>query len=153
MKKINFQELFTNFIWFFLGIGICVKSFHYKVWGASGPEGGFIPFIAGLILSGTSGFLLIKIIGGNSRREKLWENSFVRRRIIFSIITFCIMAFMMKLVGFLLTTAIILSFLLQLLESKSWIKTIILTTTLSFIFYLLFGRLFGIRLPKGFIYF
>lgn len=153
MGKMSLHEQVNNLFWLFMGTGVCLYALRLKLWGPSGPESGFVPFLAGLLISGMGLFLLIAEGIKKSGKEKLWDSPSARRRILFVLMAFCAMTFLMPFLGFLLTSTIVLAFLLQLLEPQRWIKTILLAVICSVVFYLFFDRLFSIHLPKGLIYF
>jgi hypothetical protein len=153
MERMNVHEQVNNVFWVGLGAGICFYALRLKFWGASGPESGFVPFLSGLLIGGTGLFLLASEGIKKSGKEKFWDSALARRRIFFVLLAFCAMTFLMPYLGFLLTSTLVLAFLLQVLEVRSWVKTILLAVVCSVAFYIFFDRLFGIHLPTGVIRF
>ena len=143
-----------NLFWIFLAIGICFHSVRLKLWGPSGPETGFVPFIAGFIIGvgGLSSFILQRSKGreAKSKDERFWEHSGSGKRIVSVLVGFCAMAYFMPIAGFLLTSIVVLVFLFQLMEPRKWIKVTFVAILCCLSFYYFFN-LFQVNLPKGFL--
>ena len=143
-----------NLFWIFLAIGICLHSIGLKLWGPSGPETGFVPFIAGLIIGagGLSSFVLQRSKGreAKSKEGRFWENPGSGKRIVSVLAGFCAMAYFMPIAGFLLTSIVVLVFLFQLMEPRKWVKVTVVAVLCCLSFYFFFN-LFQVNLPKGFL--
>ena len=147
-------EQVYNLFWTFLALGICFQSVRLKLWGPSGPETGFVPFMAGLIIGigGLSSFILQRSKGAETKTKeaRFWENPGSRKRIISVLVGFCVMAYFMPILGFLPTSIIVLVFLFQLTEPRKWVKVTVVAILCCFSFYFFFN-LFHVNLPKGFL--
>ena len=150
----SYEQVY-NLIWILLAIGICTESIRLQLWDpTSGPVAGFIPFLAGILI-GVSGFLMF--ISGWSRRpkkdqrERFWPDVTGTKRILYILAGLCAMAFLMPILGFLITSIIIIAFMLRVIEPQKW--TVVISTSLGccFLVYWLFNHLLQVSLPKGFL--
>jgi putative tricarboxylic transport membrane protein len=149
----NIYEQINNLIWIFLSIGICAYSVHLKLWGPSGPESGFIPFVAGILIGLCGALLFVSEWIKKSGDETFWENSTSWKRALLVVFCFCGMAYFMPILGFLLTSLFITILLFRLLRSSKWKTVIGLAIVACLSFYLFFNFLFQANLPKGILRF
>ena len=148
----NRYEQVYNLSWILLSTAICVKAVWLKVWGPDGPGSGLIPLITGLVI-GTCGIVLFLMEWSKGPRkgpgENFWEHPRAWKRIIGVLAGFFAMAFFMPSLGFLLTSIVIMTFLIRLIEPQNMIR-VILTAVFSCVpIYLFFNYVFQINLPRG----
>ena len=148
----NRYEQVYNISWILLAVAICVKAIALKVWGPDGPGSGLIPFMAGSVI-GICGIVLFffeRSIGRQrDSRESFWEHPKAWKRIVGVAMGFFAMAFFMPTLGFLLTSILIMTFLIRLIEPQNMFK-VILTAVFSCVpIYLFFSYGFHINLPRG----
>jgi hypothetical protein len=62
----------------------------------------------------------------------------------------CAMAFLMPILGFVVTSVLAMTFLLFSVEPRKWVTAIIISVTSSFAINALFSSLLQVSLPKGF---
>ena len=55
----------------------------------------------------------------------------------------------LRYLGFLISTMILLGAIVRLLGEKNWVKVILISVVTSLIIYFLFGVYLGVMLPKG----
>ena len=148
----NRYEQAYNLSWVLLAIAICVKAVWLKVWGPDGPGSGLIPFMAGSVIGicGIALFLFESLRGRRKEsRESFWEHPKAWKRILGVIMGFFSMAFFMPTLGFLLTSILVMTFLIRLIEPQNIFK-VILTAVLSCVpIYLFFNYVFQLNLPRG----
>ena len=144
-----------NFLWILLAIGICTESIRLRVWDpASGPVAGFIPFLAGILI-GVSGLLMF--LSGWSRRlkkdqrERFWPDVTGTKRIVYILVGLCAMAFLMPILGFLITSILITAFMLRVIEPQRWTTVILTSLGCCLLVYWLFNNFLQVSLPKGFL--
>lgn len=150
----NIYEQFLNLMWILMGLGICLYSLWLKIWIASKPASGLIPFIAGFII-GIVGFA--RFVGdwrkaaGKEKVTKFWENPASRKRIFFVLVGFFAMAFLLPKLGFLPTSIIVTSFLLYVIKPQNIVKVIGIAVISCLGVYVLFVTLLQVNLPRGFL--
>jgi len=145
-----------NGIWVLLAIGICLESVRLGVWdSASGPVAGFIPFLAGVLIGFAGLFLFISSLlsgrEGKNRRERFWPERAASVRIGLILAGLAAMAFLMPRLGFLITSILIMTFMLRILEPQKWIKVILISLGCCFLVYWLFSQVLQVNLPRGFL--
>lgn len=147
-------EQVFNIFWIFLGIGICIESVHEKLWSASGPGSGFLPFLAGLMIGGIGCVMFVgkwsKDANGEDK-EKFWDNPATRNRVFFLLVSLCAMSYLLPRLGFLLTSILITITMIRVIEKKKWTTILAVSLTSCLAIYFLFQFLMQIRLPKGFL--
>ena len=142
-----------NLFWIFLAIGIGVESMRLKVWdSSSGPIAGFIPFLAGVLI-GISGLLMF-LFGWSKKsekdgRERFWPDRAATRRIVSILVSLCAMAYLLPILGFLITSILITAFMLRVIEPQKWITVIPTSLGCCVLVYWLFNHFLQVSLPKG----
>jgi putative tricarboxylic transport membrane protein len=138
--------------WVVLGILICAKSLSLGVWGADGPGSGLIPLFAGSAI-GACGLLLFlaECAKGSAKEtgETYWEHPQAWKRILGLLIGFFAMAFLMPILGFFVSSILIMFFLIQVVERQNVLRVILIALLSCIPIYLFFNLIFDIRLPKG----
>lgn len=150
----SYEQVY-NFFWIGLSIGICVESTRLQVWDpVSGPSTGFIPFLAGILI-GVSGLLMF--ISGwikrrrKDQREKFWPEMAGTKRIVLIVAGLSAMAYLIPILGFLITSILITTFMLRVIEPQKWVAVIITSLGCCLLVYWLFNNLLQVSLPKGFL--
>jgi hypothetical protein len=150
----SYEQVY-NFFWILLSVGICAESIRLQVWdSSSGPVAGFIPFLAGILL-GVSGLLMF--ISGWSRkprrdqRERFWPEATGTKRIVYILAGLSAMAYLMPILGFLITSILITAFMLRVIEPQKWMTVILTSFSCCLLVYWLFHHLLQVSLPKGFL--
>ncbi len=150
----NIYEQVYNLGWIFAGIAICIQSIRLKLWDITSPGGGFIPFLAGLIV-GAIGLLMfiLECSKGFKKgpRVNFWQNPAAQKRIIFILGGLCAIAYLMPILGFLLSSILVTSFMLRVIERSRWVIVIGLAFAFCFLVYFLFYYLLKVNLPRGFL--
>jgi putative tricarboxylic transport membrane protein len=150
-------ELAYDLSWVVLAFLICAKALSLSVWGPDGPGSGLVPFATGLII-GVCGLLLFlsEWLKGSRKKgaaESFWEHPEAWKRILGLLAGFFAMAFLMPLLGFLLSSILVMFFLIQVVERQKVIKVILIALISCIPIYLFFNLIFEIRLPKGILSF
>ncbi len=145
------NDQLSSTVWFILGLAVCLGSLQYKLGTPASPGTGFMPFLAGLAICFFSG---IGLIHSTLRRRQgegwvpllrgvLWKNALI---ILISLLAY---ALLLVPLGFSLTTALFIAFLLRAIAPQRWSVVVacsILTAAASF---LLFEVWLKAQLPKG----
>jgi uncharacterized membrane protein YuzA (DUF378 family) len=150
----NLFEQGYNLFWVVLAVWVCVQSVKLNLWGPSGPETGFVPFGAGVLI-GICGILLFASEMSN-RPEKdseknFWEHPDTWKRALYVIIGFFAMALLMPRLGFLPTSVPVMILLIYLIKPQNIAKVIATAILSCSILYLFFNYIFELKLPKGLV--
>ena len=141
----------VNLFWIVLGIAICAYSLRLKLWEAAGPGSGFLPFIVGAIIGSAGIALFLQQRFRGVPPERFWTDSAARNRVGLVVVALCTMAYLMPVLGFLLSAAIVMAFLLSLSEPGRIAQSLLLAGAASAAVYWLFASLLQVRLPTGWL--
>jgi len=136
-------------LWILLGLAVCAYATQLGLFGPSGPESGFFPFVTGVLLT-TSG-VGIAIVPGQriESSASLFDDAAARRRVLLVIAAVAAMIILMPWLGFLTTAAIMSPLLLRAIEPRSWLFCVLTGGTAAVLIALLFARLLDVPLPVG----
>ena len=147
------RDLVTGCVWLGIGILFCAGSLRYKLMhlGAYGP--GFYPFIISSALIVLSAALILVSYRAREKGDAgvSAEKSF--RKIVLALIGLFGFGVLLPYMGFLLTTFILLLFLLRYIEPVRWAPAVFTAAAATGICYALFVRWLGVQMPRGILYF
>lgn len=132
-----------------LGIAIALGGVTYG-WGSlDSPGAGFVPLLAGAAMAGFSVITFLRsLMKGWRPLGELWAGVQWHRPLIATVCLF-LYAFLLRDLGFLISTFVLMTYFYRLLEPSSWKETLLaaLATTLGF--YLVFQVWLEVQLPRG----
>ena len=143
-----------NLIWILLAIGICIQSVGLTLWGPYGPGSGLIPFIVGLFIGMIGLLLFVKELRRGSQKgatRKFWGSPNAAKRVGYLLGGLCAMAYLMPILGFLITSFLVTAFMLYVIEPQKWFMVVATSAPSCLSVYFLFGYILQIPLPKGFL--
>jgi putative tricarboxylic transport membrane protein len=136
-----------------LGVIFCVGATKYGLIRSGIPVAGFFPFIAGATLICLSLVMLFSSIRSKKKLETINNKFFARRdswiKVVLALCGLFGYAIGIEYLGFLITTFLLIVFLLKVVEPQRWLTILpvsLLSPTLS---YIIFELLLDIHLPKG----
>lgn len=138
--------------WLILGLGISIESFKLNLGNLRKPGPGFLPLLAGLVLGLLGAILIISNYPEESKEERMRANIWEKQNWRLFLFTLCALfgyVFLLKLLGFLLTTFIFLFLLYKLTEPKHWLLPLILSGGIVSLSYLIFCIWLQCQFPKG----
>ncbi len=141
----------SSIFWVILGIVAVITAVRTGIGTLTSPGPGLLPLIGGLLMILLS---LIVFLQSFSRESKESEQTSVRIgnwRI--SLVTVCLVfyAFAFRRLGFFIATFLLLGFLFQLLERRSWFRTALTAAGVIFCVYVVFYMWLQVQLPRGFL--
>ncbi|MBI2216742.1 MAG: tripartite tricarboxylate transporter TctB family protein [Candidatus Rokubacteria bacterium] len=141
-------ELAVDAFWVLLGAAIIAHAVQLRLWEPSGPGSGFVPLLAGAVIAaGGLGLLLAR--PRPARAEVFWAARASALRIVAVLAGLVTMAVLMPVLGFLLTAAPTMAFLLTVIERQRWTWVVGMALASSVGLYWLFDRVLEMALPKG----
>lgn len=141
-------ELWNSLFWFALGLLVCYGASRLGIGSATDPGSGFIFFWSGLILAVLSLVLFTDSLreGAAEAQESKGTNWVKISLVLASLVLYAV--FLEKL-GFVVTTFVLLSFLLGLSEDKKWPRVVGIASAAALGSFAVFELWLRIRLPKG----
>lgn len=148
MKKTKITVASVALFWVALGILLCYGAIRLGVGSATEPGSGFIFFWSGLILA-----VLSLISVAESLRDGEEANPGIGvmnwRKIVLVLLALLLYAFLLERLGFVLTTFLLLNFLLALIEGAHWGKALGVASAAALGSFAVFELWLKIRLPHG----
>ncbi len=131
-----------------------IHSYSLGLRGITGPGPGLMPFLVGLLLFLTAVYLLVSSLfskkkdeirpGGQSKASP-WKTGL-------AVISLLVYALLMEMLGFVITTTLLLIALFKGMGTKKWSSVLIASVLTSLITYFGFTYL-RLRLPAGILWF
>ena len=138
----------TTIFWVALGILACYGATRLGLGSITEPGAGFIFFWSGLIL-----VLLSLIVLANSIRspedmaEEVGQINWAKITLV--LLSLLLYAYFLERLGFLMTTFVLLSFLLGWIDNTSWGRSLTVAGGAALACFAIFELWLKIRLPKG----
>lgn len=130
---------------FFFGLSLLMlwESLRLGIGNATEPGPGFLPFCAGVILTGLS---LSFIYTGRGLRKSQRPHS---RRVILALTAVFIYSLVLKYLGFIIATFLLVAVLFHLGEPRRWWVLLAMSATVTLLGYLFFGKMLHVFFPTG----
>lgn len=148
VKKTKITFASVALFWVALGILLCYGATRLGVGSATEPGSGFIFFWSGLILVVLSLIAFAESLR-NGEEVNPGMGAMNWRKIVLVLLALLSYAFFLEKLGFVLTTFVLLSFLLAMIEGKQWSKSLGVAGAAAGGSYAIFELWLKIRLPHG----
>ena len=146
------NDRYTSLIWAAFGLYIAYEGHRLKLGDFNEPKSGFFVFWAGVVLLSLSLILFVQTVFRKEKgtEEFLWKGLRWRKGIKFMTLLF-VYAMVFRWMGFLLSSCLLLLFLLKGLESLKWRTSLIISIITTAFCYLVFEVILESQFPSGFI--
>jgi len=149
MKK---NDRYTSLIWAAFGLYIAFEGYRLEIGTLRAPQAGFLVFWSGIVLSGLSMGLFFQASLSKEEKEKemLWRGRQWLKgvKLILGLLVYVLV---LNWMGFLLSTFLLLLFLLKGLEPQRWRVALPLSILVTALCQIVFGLIFEFRFPEGFL--
>ena len=148
MKK---YDQISSFVWLAFAIYICIESIRLPLGSFRDPGPGFLPLLVGLILAALSVVCFIQARAAESTDQKgSWYSQERRKNLIWILLALFAYALVLDILGFLISTFLLLSFLFRFgMEPQKWFWAIGGSVIASLSCYVVFELWLRTQLPKG----
>lgn len=147
------NDQISSVVWFAIGLMILVFSLPYGVGGIRSPGTGFLPFLTGSAICFLSAMVFLS--GTRSRRRGAkWKNPFAKvmwPKPLIALAALIVYVLILTPVGFILSTALLIGFLLRAIHPQRWSVVFLGAMLTSLFTYLVFSVWLETQLPAGFI--
>jgi putative tricarboxylic transport membrane protein len=141
-----------SFVWFALGLGQCVEACRLGLGKVSEPDTGFAPFIGGVLIILFSAFLFAEssmaIRKNPAIKLSIWADV-NKQRILYLIILLTAYALLLRTLGFLVDTFLLMTLLVKSNESSRWPGAVFAGALISGISNLVFKVWLFVPFPEG----
>jgi len=144
-------DLISGIVLFALALVLFSQARGLPFWGELGPAEGFFPYVLSILLGGLSSFIFLRALIVPDKVEELKILGPKRWKFLAYVISFFTFGFVFPLVGYSLSVAGFLVFVLRLVEKQSWRATFMVTIISIVLSYLIFVRFLKIPVPEGWL--
>ena len=141
----------SSALWFCFGLVVIFLSAPYGLGGIHSPGTGFLPFLTGITICLLSaiGFLDATVEKGKGKKWQSFLRGMRWDKPLISLIALVTYALLLDKLGFLIDTALIIGFLLRVIEPQRWRVVIAGALLTSSAMYLVFQVWLQTQLPAG----
>ena len=144
------HDRYTSLILGVLGLYVAFEGWKLQLGTFQQPKAGFMVFCAGLILFGLSTILCLKALLKRNQEEAkpLWKGVHWQKGAKVMVALFCY-ALIFRWAGFLISTFLLLLFLLKGVEPQKWRVAVVISVVTIALCYLVFVVLLEAQFPAG----
>ncbi len=151
MKK---TYLINDLVWIAFALLVCIGGLKLGFGSFHEPQAGFMPFLSGLLLGVLA---LADLIQGflhrwsKDKEDKAIWAEIHWAKLLGTLAILILYTALFTSLGFILTTFLLLLFLYQVMEKKSWSLVVIASIVTTGLFYVAFKMGLDSQLPRGFL--
>ncbi len=143
------KDFWASIFWAVLGLAIALKSLAYPVGTLAHPAPGFLPFWAGMGIFLLSCCSVIKSMRRPPTAPLFFEQEGGLRRVLITFLSISVYILVVSHLGFLISTLLLLGFLLKTIYPQSWLRTVLFSVLVSVLSFVVFEHWLKVPLPKG----
>jgi hypothetical protein len=146
----------SSLVFLIVGLGFIAGGLRMGLGPLNAPGAGFFPVVVGGLFSLLSGALLVKNLAAektDGEKANFWREERSWIRISLSLLSLVFFLAALNYLGYILTTALFILFLLKVVGKKGWKISMLIAIAASLGSYALFRMGLGVLLPKGWISF
>lgn len=142
-------DRWSSSFWLLFSIITCIESYRLGIGSFHNPGDGFLPFLTGIAFGIFSSILLIiNLIKKENEDERVFEK-IKWKNVILVLVSLFIYAIVLEILGFVLSTLILIIALLRIIERRNWYIVIIIAVASALVSYAVFQLWLQSQLPKG----
>jgi hypothetical protein len=133
-------------------IGVVMMIDNYKIgagWAPDGPESGYFPFRIGAILCIASVVVLLKSLFGKTRKRDIFVSWKKFKLVLLVLLPTALYVLAIQFAGIYVASALFIAAFMRVMDKYSWLKTVLVSVTVSVTLYWMFEVQFMVPLPKG----
>jgi putative tricarboxylic transport membrane protein len=146
-------DLISSLFWMVLALCLIFRGYGLELGTLSEPESGFIIFWAGILMIALAGAVLLITLREKKKQAKrtpLWTGTGWKKVVLITV-ALALYAYLLILLGFLVSTFLFLLFLFRVYEPQKWLTAVWVSALMVIVTYLVFDVWLGSQLPKGFL--
>lgn len=142
-------DLGFAFLWVLLGAAISAESLRLGLFGMFGPDRGFFPFLAGLIMA--LGGLALALSADNRlpRDYVAWPHAAMAVRVVTTICLLALLVALMPWAGFFLAAALVTPVMVRVVGGARWKTALMVGVGTPVVITVLFTVVLDTPLPRG----
>lgn len=144
------SDRYTSVLYAAFGLFIAFEGYRLELGTLRAPKPGFLVFWGGIALSILSLILLIQtFLPQKTEKITIWRKDLQLRKVLKLTAVLFFYAIVLRWLGFLLSTFLLLLYLFKGLEPQRWRVALILSIVATVLCYLVFGVFLELRFPEG----
>lgn len=145
------RDQLSSGVFFLSGCLICYSSLPYKLGSLAAPESGLMPFLSGaaICLLAAIGFVTATLRRLKGERWAALLRGRAWQRGLLIVVALLAFVFLLKPLGFLLTTVLFIAFLLRAIVPQKWPLVVVVSVLTATFAYLVFEVWLKAQLPTG----
>jgi putative tricarboxylic transport membrane protein len=143
------DDRISSLVWLAFGIFICAESLRLPLGSWRDPGAGFLPLGSGIFLILLSLVNFFRARQERSRPQVTWYSKKRRGSLIFILVGLLGYAFCLEILGFLVSTFLLLLLLFRYVEPQRWSVSIGASALAAIISYAIFEIWLKTQLPRG----
>jgi putative tricarboxylic transport membrane protein len=153
--RIASLEPALDLAWIVIGGALSVYAWKLGAWGASGPDSGFVPLVAGVLIALCGGLLLLERARhppaprGPAASEPFWSEDGAWTRVCALVAGLVVLVLLVRYAGFITASALMMPVLMRLIEKRSWWFAIGVGLAATAGVHVVFAKLLGMSMPRG----
>jgi uncharacterized membrane protein YcfT len=148
----NRRDFYSSAFLLALAIAVCAGAWTLRIGSPREPGPGFMPFLCGLALCGLSFFLFVQSLRiqkaevAAHRSVQLGRSTWLPGITLFSLTLYLVI---LKFLGFLLATFVLLLFLTRIIGSQSIRRSLVTAVSISGSLFFIFQVFLRLKMPEG----
>jgi hypothetical protein len=140
----------SSLFWLLLSISVCIESIRLGIGTLRHPDMGFMAFGVSVLLGILSlGLFLRAILKKEEAKIEPFFSGKLWKRVLFVLIAILIYSQLMPVVGYLISTFLLMSFLFWIVKGQRWWGVLILSFLATLITYYVFSVWLKCQFPEG----
>jgi hypothetical protein len=151
IKKISFKQYvrLEGLLWVLLGGALCFGGSRLGFGTLDRPESGFMSLVMGSLLVLFGFMIMLPIVFAESDKKETISGGLFQKVKLYAVLALIVYGFLLNLLGFLVSTFLLLVFLFKILSPQKWFFHIFLSLITVILSYLLFHVWLRIDFPQG----
>lgn len=145
-------DVYSSIFWFILCVLICLQSLTVGLGTVRSPGPGFLFFWSAVTTGVFSIAVFVLAVMPGKRNRAGSESTFGNvswTKVLYVLIPLVLYGIVLESLGYLLSTFLLMAFLLYFIEVKRWYLVVLVASASSVLSYALFALWLDVRLPKG----
>jgi hypothetical protein len=142
-------ELGFALFWLLMGVAITAESWKLGLFGMFGPDRGFFPFLAGVLMSLAAAGLMLSRGAWVPAGGSFWPSREGALRVAIIVAVLAAMILALPRLGFLLSGALLAPVMIRYAGPSTWLSAVLIGLGATVAIHLLFVHLLRQPLPEG----
>ena len=150
MQAMDKKRLITSIVLVSLSVFVLVEASKFPFGTLRMPHAGFWPMTLGILLAILSVIHLVMTLKRvTGKGAPFWSKPGEWKKVVLVLVPLLVFCFFFERLGFLISTFLLLGFLLRVMKPLQWWRVLVIAGLCSILTYFIFKSLLGVQLPAG----